>query len=179
MLPSHRRAPRRLLAGSALAVTLAATSLLAGAPVHAQQSQERSAEPKQEQTRIIIMDRRDGAAPATGERTERTERTERREIRIRRNEDGTVTTQGLDPELQRQIDGCREGGNQLANINEGNDSQRTRVVVCTRGDGNATTNVEALQRARERMANNDDLSAETKQRVLAELDRAIARARGN
>lgn len=169
MLPSHRRAPRRLLAGSALAITLAATSLIVGAPVHAQDK----AEQKQEQTRVIIMDRRDGAAPAT------TERTERREFRIRRDRDGTVTSEGLDPELQRRIDGCRDGNNQLANINEGNDSQRTRVVVCTQDGSSGTANVEALQRARERMANNDDLSAETKQRVLAELDRAIARARGN
>lgn len=169
MLPSHRRAPRRLLAGSALAITLAATSLMVGAPVHAQDK----AEPKQERTRVIIMDRHDGATPST------TERTERREFRIRRDRDGTVTSEGLDPELQRRIDGCRDGNNQLANIDEGNDSQRTRVVVCTEGGSSGTTNVEALQRARERMANNDELSAETKQRVLAELDRAIARARGN
>lgn len=169
MLPSHRRAPRRLLAGSALAISLAATSLIIGAPVHAQDR----AEQEQEQTRVIIMDHRDGAAPSASERGER------REIRIRRNGDGTVTTEGLDPELQRRIDGCRDGNNELANINEGNDSQRTRVVVCTRGGSGATSNVEALQRARERLANNSDLSAEAKQRVLAELDRAIARARGN
>lgn len=169
MLPSHRRAPRRLLAGSALAISLAAGGMMLGAPVHAQDK----AEPKQERTRVIIMERQDRAGAASGEPTERTER---REIRIRRNADGTVTTEGLDPEMQRQIDGCRDGNQALVNLDEGNDSQRTRVVVCTQG-GNAQGNVEALQAARERLAGNSELSGETRQRVLAELDRAIARAR--
>lgn len=194
MLPSHRRAPRRLLAGSAIAISLAATSLLAGAPVHAQDAQEQSAAPKQEQTRVIIMERRDGPPPAGAEqRSESTERTiirrerrdgpssqsadrgERREFRFRRNNDGTIVSEGLDPELQRRIDGCRDGNGALANIDEGNDNQRTRVIVCTQG-GAGPANVEVLRRARERMANNDDLSPEIRQRVLAELDRAIARA---
>lgn len=195
MLPSHRHAPRRLLAGSAIAVSLAAASLLAGAPVQAQEAQEHSAAPKQEQTRVIIMDRRDGPPPSVterrGDRTETTiirrerrdgpssqsaDRGERREFRIRRNNDGTLVTEGLDPELQRRIDGCRDGNNELANISEGSEGERTRVIVCTQG-GAGPANVDVLQRARERLANNDDLSPETRQRVLAELDRAIAGAR--
>ncbi len=170
MLPTHRRAPRRLLAGSAIAFTLAATSLLVGAPVQAQDSQERSAEPKQERERVIILDRRDGAAPAANG-------TERREIRIHRNGDGTITSEGLDPEIARRIEGCRDANNELANIDEGNANQRTRIVLCTEGGSSGTANVEALQRARERIAGESELSGEARQRVLAEIDRAIARAR--
>ncbi len=216
MLNRHRREPRRLLAGSAIAVSLAAVSLTIGAPGLAQPASpaasgqtsvriaapaapgaaevrrldvtsefvtvrerptERSdqlnlvQEPARDRTRVIIMDRREGGEAST------TERTERREIRIRRNSDGTITTEGLDPEMQRRIEGCRDGNNELVNLNEGNNSQHTRVVICSRGGNAGTTSVETLQRARERIAGNDDMSAETKQRVLAELDRAIARAR--
>lgn len=165
MLPSHRRAPRRLLAGSAIAVSLAAASLLAGAPVHAQEK----AQPKQERHSIIIMERGEGEPPAAGA-------TERRELRIRRNSDGTTTTEGLDPETASRITGCLDG-NQALNVNEEASGQRTRVVVCTRGEGGGANAVEALQRTRERIAADSEMSAESKQRVLAEIDRAIARAR--
>ncbi len=66
-------------------------------------------------------------------------------------------------------------------INEGSDDNRTRVIVCTHGnDGarNPAQQVEALQRARARLAEDDQIPAEQRQRVLAAIDREIARLRG-
>jgi hypothetical protein len=66
-------------------------------------------------------------------------------------------------------------------VNEGNDSNRTRVIVCTRsanGAGNPAQQAEALQRARARLAEDNQIPAEQRQRVLAAIDREIARLRG-
>ena len=66
-------------------------------------------------------------------------------------------------------------------VNEGTDNNRTRVIVCTRGaDGarNPAQQAEALQRARSRLAEDDQIPAEQRQRVLAAIDREIARLRG-
>ena len=66
-------------------------------------------------------------------------------------------------------------------VNEGSGNNRTRVILCTRGhDGarNPAQHAEALQRARARLAEDSDLPAEQRQRVLAAIDREIARLRG-
>lgn len=66
-------------------------------------------------------------------------------------------------------------------VNEGNDNNRTRVIVCTRGAngaGNPAQQAEALQRARARVADDNQIPAEQRQRVLAAIDAEIARLRG-
>jgi beta-lactamase regulating signal transducer with metallopeptidase domain len=66
-------------------------------------------------------------------------------------------------------------------VNEGNDNNRTRVIVCTRsanGAGNPGQQAEALQRARARVADDNQIPAEQRQRVLAAIDAEIARLRG-
>ena len=65
-------------------------------------------------------------------------------------------------------------------VNEGTGNNRTRVIVCSRGDGqrSAAQRADALQRARARLAGDDDIPAEQRQRVLAAIDREIARLRG-
>ena len=66
-------------------------------------------------------------------------------------------------------------------VSEGSDNNRTRVIVCTRGrDGarNPAQQAEALQRARARLAEDNDIPAEQRQRVLGAIDREIARLRG-
>jgi len=66
-------------------------------------------------------------------------------------------------------------------VNEGTDNNRTRVIVCTRnanGAGNPAQQAEALQRARARVADDNQIPAEQRQRVLAAIDREIARLRG-
>jgi hypothetical protein len=66
-------------------------------------------------------------------------------------------------------------------VSEGNDSNRTRVIVCTRaanGEANPAQQAQALQRARERLAGDSEIPADQRQRVLAAIDREIARLRG-
>ena len=70
---------------------------------------------------------------------------------------------------------------QRSEVNEGSDRERTRIVVCTRGRdgaGNPAQQAEALQRARARLAENNEIPAEQRQRVLGAIDREIARLRG-
>lgn len=74
---------------------------------------------------------------------------------------------------------CDRGG-QRSEVNEGTDNNRTRVIVCTRsgaGEGNPAQHAEALQRARERLSNDSDIPSEQRQRVLAAIDRELARLR--
>jgi hypothetical protein len=57
--------------------------------------------------------------------------------------------------------------------------ERTRIIVCTKG-GDALASAdraEKLERALERIQQNDDLSAEHKERVAAALREAIERLR--
>ena len=63
-------------------------------------------------------------------------------------------------------------------VNEGGDDQRTRIILCTRGNASPAERAERLQRARDRLAGDDDLSAEQRARISAALDREIARLRG-
>ena len=75
--------------------------------------------------------------------------------------------------------GCQDANR--SEVSEGSDSNRTRVIVCTRGhDGarNPAQQAEALQRARARLAGDSEIPAEQRQRVLAAIDREIARLRG-
>jgi bla regulator protein blaR1 len=157
MLNDHRKSPRRALAGAGVTAILVATSLAFGAPVQAQETSD----PKQERT-IIIREHRNPAR--SGGQTS----TEHRDV-IRRN---------LSPEMAERVQNCRDG-NSLVNVDEGEGNQRTRFMLCTRGEGGAQNSVQALQRARERIAGEDNLSAEAKQRILTQIDQAIARARRN
>jgi len=166
MLKNHRKDRTRTWGGAAVTAALVATSMAFGAPGLAQDKGDQ----KQER-RIIIMEHRDGAPAAEG-----AERRERREFSVRRDRDGNVTRHVLDPEVEARIERCRQGDN-LLNVNEGEGNQRTRILLCAQGEGSAANRVEALERARERLASEDHLSAETKQRVLAQIDQAIARAR--
>ncbi|WP_166039087.1 M56 family metallopeptidase [Sphingosinicella sp. YJ22] len=160
MLKHHRKDRGRALAGAAVSAALVAASMAFGAPGLAQDK----AEEKQER-RIIIMEHRDGAGGHGAEHREH-----------RRDGEGHAIRRHLDPEVAARIERCREGNN-LLNVDEGEGNQRTRIVLCNQGEGSAESRVEALERARERLASEGHLSAETRQRVLAQIDQAIARAR--
>lgn len=89
---------------------------------------------------------------------------------LHRGEGGAMTMDG------HRLESC--DGGQVSDVSEGDANNRTRVVVCTRGEGaNATQRAEHLQRARDRLAQDSDLSAEQKARITAALDREIARLR--
>jgi beta-lactamase regulating signal transducer with metallopeptidase domain len=67
-----------------------------------------------------------------------------------------------------------------ADIDEesGDANNRSRVVICGGGDATPAQRAERLQRARDRLAGDSELSAEQRARVLALLDQQIARLRG-
>jgi beta-lactamase regulating signal transducer with metallopeptidase domain len=68
-------------------------------------------------------------------------------------------------------------GGQATEVDEGEANDRTRVVLCSRGNATPAERAERLQRARDRLAGDSELSAEAKARVTAALDREIARLR--
>jgi beta-lactamase regulating signal transducer with metallopeptidase domain len=166
MLNHHRTDRRRLWAGSAMTGALILTSMAFGGAGQAQDKGN-----QKEERRVTIIERHDSThgTHAPGER---------REFQMRRDEQGNVIYRGLDAETQARIESCRNG-NPLVNVDEGSGDRRTRVMLCDSGGGTAANRVEVLQRARSRIAEGNDLSGEAKQRVLAQIDAAIARARGN
>jgi beta-lactamase regulating signal transducer with metallopeptidase domain len=163
MLNHHKKDRRRLWAGSAITAALVGTSLMFGSAGHAQDK----ADPKERHS-VIIMENKGGAAPATGER---------RQFRMRRGPDGRTTVEGLDPELNARLQQCENEQGAL-NLGTGEGKESTRILVCGK-DGSPANRLEVLQRVRERITGQGDLSAEARQRILGEIDRAIAAARGN
>lgn len=138
-----------------------------------EQTQDRIADqeggPRTERHQVIIMETEKGSATPTGER---------RQFRIRRGADGKITTEGLPPEAAERFAECN-AQNEAINIDSGEGKERTRILVCTKDGANPANRLQVLQKVRDRMASSTDLNAETKQRMLAEIDRAIAAAREN
>ena len=162
MLNHHRKDRRRLLAGSAVTATLIAASMTFGAAGHAQDKGQDKHETRE---RTIIIERHSSDHAEHGAQGGHAEG----------HRDGAVRRH-LSPETAERIENCRSG-NQVLNVNEGEGNQRTRMMICVQGGGSGSQ-VEALQSARERIAGQNELSAETRQRILAQIDAAIARARG-
>jgi hypothetical protein len=154
MLNHHRKDRRRLWAGSAVTATLIAGSLTLGAPSYAQDPAKESTKERRE--RVIIMEHRDGAGAAGEPGAAERHRGPLSEARTRQ---------------------CESPSDQIADIDEGTGDHRVRIMLCAKGDGAPADRVTALQRARERIAGNEEVPADAKQRILAQLDQAIARAR--
>jgi hypothetical protein len=129
MLNHHRKDRRRLWAGSAITASLVATSLVFGAAGHAQPSQGDGKEQGRE--RFVIMEMKEGEAPPAGLP---------REFRIRRGDNGEIIV----PE------NCGGGSEAIANVNEGDGKNRTRILLCGPNGGQMTAEkrLEALERAR-------------------------------
>jgi beta-lactamase regulating signal transducer with metallopeptidase domain len=164
MLNQHKYDRRRVWAGGAITAALVATSLTFGTASHAQDKAG-----VKERQRVIILESKDGAAPPAGER---------RQFRINRGADGKTRIEGLDAEISTRLERC-ESEQGVLNIDTGEGKERSRILVCTKDGSNPANRAQVLQGVRERIANQSDLSAETKQRILAEIDRAIGSARSN
>jgi beta-lactamase regulating signal transducer with metallopeptidase domain len=83
----------------------------------------------------------------------------------------------LGPDGEINVPDCDHG--QATNVDETSGGQRTRVVLCTSGNATPAERAERLQRARDRLASDSELSQVQRDRVTAALDREIARLRGN
>lgn len=171
MMNSHRNSRARMLGGAFSLVMLAGVTTAFGSSGLAHPHPE-GKEGERRQERVIIMehkgDRAPGTAGAHGAHGAPGGRGEVRHFVMRRGEGGEI----IAPEA------CNDGG-QVADVNEETNGERTRIIICAQGNGeaNAATRLERLQNVRSRMAGNADLSAEHRQRVLAAIDREIARLR--
>lgn len=175
MMNMHKRSLLRTIGGagavSLLAGLGAATAAAGTAHPHPEGTQERR------ETRVIVRDLREGPAGARGdgERVER--RTERIVVRTDRDGAETADRHGVDADGRVLLPAdCDDG--EVSRIEDGTESERTRIVLCNRGDASPAERVGQLERVRERLASEDHLSAGSRDRVLAALDREIARLRG-
>ena len=153
MLNNHKAGRARMLAGAGLTAALVAASVAFAGPGMAQGK----AEPQRNERVIVIQEHQTEGQGGHAD-------------------PGAIARRTLSPELSERIANCQDG-HQAANIDENQNGQRTRIMVCARGAGGGNS-AAALQSARERVAGDTTMSAEIKQRVLAQLDQAIARARG-
>ncbi len=188
MMKDHRRSRARLIGGATALALLAGIGMSAGAPSLAQQAEPEQSEPRTERRaeRIIVMTPRDGA--------QREARIERRgggdggDVQVRERRNVVVMMDGESSGAARDIRRFRlEGpdgaeislpadcdGDQTTASDESDGNRRTRVVLCSRGGGTPAERADRLRTARDRLATSDNLSAESRDRVLAALDRAIA-----
>lgn len=203
MMKFHKPGRLRLLGGAAAIATLGGLSLAFGsaaaqpAPPAAPASPPAAAaqDGQRHEERVIVRtihtDRHgDGAAERHGSADG--DRRVERNVRII-TMDGHGEGHGEAGEHRRMME-MHGGGEHMmimagrdcpnanrSEVNEGNDTNRTRVIVCTRnndGAANPARQAEALQRARARLAEDNQIPAEQRQRVLAAIDREIARLRG-
>jgi len=157
MMKDHNKSRLRLFGGAATVAVLAAASATLGSPGLAHPHPEGEGERRSE--RIIIMNHKaeGGEHRAHGDRTH--------SMRIRRGADGELAAPDCD-------------GGQATNVEDGSGNERTRIVLCSRGDATPAERAERLQRARDRLAGDTELSAESRARITSSLDREIARLRG-
>lgn len=154
MIKAHRKSALRSIGGIAAAVMLAGAGAMLGSAGVAHPHPESGKQEHRE--RIIIMDRQgEGAQAGHGEHR----------VEIRRGPNGEI----VEPS-------CGDG--ERTNLEDRAGDRRTRIVLCSRGNASAAQRVEHLQRARDRLAQSSELSTETRSRITAQLDREIARLRG-
>jgi hypothetical protein len=203
MMKSHRPGRLRMLAGAAAIVTLGGLSLAFGSasaqpapPAPPAASAPQSHDGARREERVIVRtyrgdEHRDHARSERREGGNGERREERHVMVITNDGDGhgdsadhhrrMMEMHGPDGHALMMMGGHDCQGANRSEVNEGSDSNRTRVIVCTRGRdgaGNPAQQAEALQRARARLAEDNQIPAEQRQRVLAALDREIARLRG-
>ena len=185
MLKTHKTSRLRLLGGGAAIALLAGVSLTVGGAGFAQPSasEQPKAPPteRREERRIIIHTDADGphAEHREGQASER--RTERVIVMTHRHDgQGESGDAGHPAEMRHGdseivIPSCADG--QRDEVNEGTDRDRTRIVLCSRGNASPAERAERLQHVRDRLAQDSELSEAQRSRVTAAIDREIARLR--
>jgi hypothetical protein len=193
MMKFHKASRLRMIGGTAAIVLLGGLSLAVGGPGLAhphpeagQPAQGAAAPgPERREERVIVRTirrdgeaagpHRDGAAPSGDGHHER--------VIVMNHRGGGHPGPGqhrirvIGPDGEVNVPECNDG--QATNVDETTDGQRTRVVLCTRGNATPAERAERLQRARDRLAGDSELSQAQRDRVTAALDREIARIRGN
>ncbi len=187
MMNDHRRSRTRLIGGAAALALLAGIGMSAGAPGIAQQAEQEKSEPRTERRveRIIVMTPRDGEQRET--RVERrggdgdTRVEERRRIMVMTDREAGAE-EGVRRFRLERLDGTElslpaDCENEPVESEEGDGNRRTRIMICDRGEGSAAGRAERLERVRVRLGGSEHLGAEARERVVAALEREIARLR--
>jgi beta-lactamase regulating signal transducer with metallopeptidase domain len=194
MMKTHRSSRARMLAGAGAILALGGLSLAFGSPGLAQPDQAAAQaqapadthRTERREERIIIHTDHDGHTTterhgAAGGPTERRERV----IVMTHDGEGNHAAGDQHAMVMHHDGDTHEivipdcSGGQSDEVNEGSENNRTRIVLCSRGDSaSPAERAERLAHVRDRIANDTDLNAEQKARVTAALDRQIARLRG-
>lgn len=187
MMHDHRRSPARLIGGAAALALLAGIGLSAGAPSLAQQAEQEKSEARTERRveRIIVMTPRDGEQRETrverreGDRDVRVE--ERRRIMIATDHEAAAADGVRRFRLERpngtELSLPADCEGESITSEEGEANRRTRVMICDRGAGSPAERAERLERVRVRLGGDEHLGPEARERVIAALEREIARLR--
>jgi len=93
-----------------------------------------------------------------------------------RDEQGGLVDRDFHAGTMERVDRCRRGDDELINVEITEAGQSTRVLVCS-DSAAPDAHGPVLQRMRERAARDRRLSPEMQQRVLSEIERAIAAER--
>lgn len=187
MMKFHKPSRLRLIGGSAAILMLGGLSLAVGSPglAHPQAEQPGGGEAapareRREERVIVRTIRPDGDGPHGGHSAHSGPGDHQRVIVMDHRGDGHPgqhRVRVIGPDGEVSVPDCN--GGQATNVDETSGGQRTRVVLCTRGNGTPAERAERLQRARDRLAQDSELSQAQRDRVTAALDREIARIRGN
>jgi beta-lactamase regulating signal transducer with metallopeptidase domain len=194
MMKFHKASRLRMIGGSAAIVLLGGLSLAVGSPglAHPQaetpkQDEAAPGRERREERVIVRTIRPDGATGGQhgahgGHAAPSGSDDHQRVIVMTHRGDGhpgpgqhRVRVIGPDGELS--VPECNDG--QATNVDETQGGQRTRIVLCSRGNATPAERAERLQRARDRLAGDSELSQAQRDHVTAALDREIARLRGN
>ena len=198
MMKTHRSSRARMLAGASAILALGGLSLALGSPGLARQDAQPQtqapppaatpATPQRREERIIIRTDHGGHAATTEHHGAAAGPTDRRErvIVMTHEGEGGHPGHGDHHATEMHHDGDMHAivipdcpGGRMDEVNEGADNDRTRIVLCSRGqEATPAARADQLAHVRERIANDEDLSAEQKTRVTAAIDRQIARLRG-
>jgi len=189
MLKSHRRSPARLFVGGFVLALLGGLGLSVGGAGLAQQASapepdapQSSAPSEARRERRIIIHTDDGDEPVVRRHGEGNEvRSERVIVRThRRDHAGGADDADRPVAMRRERDlellGCDDG--QRDEVSEGTEGDRTRIVLCSRGNATPAERADRLQHVRDRLARDIELDAGQRARVTAAIDREIARLRG-
>lgn len=201
MMKTHKASRLRMLGGTAAVILLAGAGLTLGSPGVAAQQGAATPEAKQERAesrderreeRVIVRTHRiDGDRAGRGEARDHADHADRDRhvhvIRTRRHGEGEgagghgdhrVRAFHLDRAHGEHLAMAECGEGDRTEVNEGDGNARTRIVLCTRGGDSAPAErAERLQRVRDQLAQDEELSAEQRARVGAAIDREIARLR--
>jgi len=185
MMKTHKVSRLRLLGGAGAVALLAAASLSVGAPSFAHPAPDAktgaSAEPQRdERVRVII---RHGDGDSDGDPAAHGGHRTRERVIIREHHRGEAGDHAARSDHTRhreyaaRIEGCRQGNREMARAEDSQGNRRMRFVLCGPGNMDPARQLTALERAREAIAGEDDLSAEGRQRALTSIDAEIARLR--